>query len=634
MAGAPPAREPRPAATLPGLGPLLRLAWPNLRREALSLALYNALMKGLAALAAGPLGLLSLRVLSGRQGPAALGNALLIESLATARGLLLLLGLALLLVTGNLLSAAGLMAIGLGGRGKSPRASVEDALAIALRRLPVFLRFALLLVGLLVLTAAPIALAGYGIHLSLQGHDFNYYWTQRPPRFWQAILGSGLLMALLALLWGGLYLVTVFSLPEMLCRGRNARHALLRSLGRVRTAGPAILRVLLPWWLGVLGLGAILHGLGVLTARQLLGQLLALGGQGALSAGIAAVAALSLSGGALLSFLVLALYTLLVVEMDLYLSGRRVERLDFDVVDWDSLSRLPQGWALRLALALLLGLGLAGALASSRRLLEGLAPRPALVIAHRGTVREAPENSLAALEEAIRAGADLVELDVQASADGVPMVFHDNDLMRLAGRPDWLRDLPATELRAVTIGASFPPPLRDETMPGLEDYLAQACGRVGLLIELRYPPRRRNQAEEALGGRVLELLARHPDCRATVMSKDLRVLAQLRRRAPGTRLGAVLATVLGPAHALDLDVLALSTGSVDEASLRAAGAAGKAVYAWTVNEPAEMERLLDLGVDGLITDQPRRLRQLLEQREALSAEERLRLRVLRWVAGG
>lgn len=620
-------------AALPGLSTLLRAAWRVLRRDALSLALYNALMKGLAALLAGPVGLLTLRLLTGGTELAALGNAELIQSLATARGLTALLGLALLLVTANLVSAAGLMVIGLSGRGGGRRASVEDALALTLRRLPVFLRFAALLVGLLALTAAPIALAGYGIHLSLQGHDFNYYWTLRPPRFWQAIVGSGLLVILLALLWGGLYLVTVFSLPEMLCRGRSARHALLRSLGRFRRAGGAILGRLALWWLLVLAVAGAVQGLWAWAARAWIERLTAWGGLSAASGGIAAAAALGLAGGALLSFLVLALYTLLVVEMDLWLSARRVERLDFDLVAWDGLAALSPSWRGRLALGALLLMGLAGSWAALRELLRDLAPREALVIAHRGAVHAAPENSLAALDWAMSAGADLVELDVQASADGVPMVFHDHDLMRLAGRPDWLRDLPASRLRTTEIGAGFGPPLGQETMPDLATFLARAEGKVGLLIELRYPPPPRRPAEEALASEVLRLLEAHPAVDATVMSKDLRVLAALRRQAPERRLAVVLATVLGRAEQLDLDVLALSAGNLDAAAVDAAHAAGRRVFAWTVNEEAEMERLLDLGVDGIITDEPGLLRQVLSRRAAQGPDERLRRRVLRWLGG-
>ena len=78
-------------------------------------------------------------------------------------------------------------------------------------------------------------------------------------------------------------------------------------------------------------------------------------------------------------------------------------------------------------------------------LLETVGTRPALV-AHRGHWKQAPENSLAAIEAAIVAGADVVEIDIRMSADCVPMVFHDNDLERMTGQPSAVSDLPLAKL--------------------------------------------------------------------------------------------------------------------------------------------------------------------------------------------
>ena len=107
-------------------------------------------------------------------------------------------------------------------------------------------------------------------------------------------------------------------------------------------------------------------------------------------------------------------------------------------------------------------------------LLETVGTRPALV-AHRGHWKQAPENSLAAIEAAIVAGADVVEIDIRMSADRVPMVFHDSDLERMTGQPSAVSDLPLSKLSELGLRARNGSNLEltDQVIPTLDEVFAE-----------------------------------------------------------------------------------------------------------------------------------------------------------------
>lgn len=106
--------------------------------------------------------------------------------------------------------------------------------------------------------------------------------------------------------------------------------------------------------------------------------------------------------------------------------------------------------------------------------LENVGTQPALV-AHRGQWKQAPENSLAAIEAAIVAGADVVEIDIRMSADCVPMVFHDNDLERMTGQPSAVSDLPLAKLSELGLRArnGNNSEFTDQVIPTLDEVFAE-----------------------------------------------------------------------------------------------------------------------------------------------------------------
>jgi glycerophosphoryl diester phosphodiesterase len=218
------------------------------------------------------------------------------------------------------------------------------------------------------------------------------------------------------------------------------------------------------------------------------------------------------------------------------------------------------------------------------------------VIAHRGASAAAPEHTFAAYDLALEMGADMLELDLRASADGVPFVLHDPTLERTTGDPRPLAAVTAGE--AASLGAVGGPP----AFPAV---LARYGRRTRYLVELKDPTL-------DLERRTVAALRDAGACdRVVIQSFDLTSLRRVRRLEPTLAVAPLLAA-LPVAPEVLLDGIAASGATavgvhqdhVDADLLAAAHRRRLAVRAWTVNEQPAAERLIALGVDGLITDVP------------------------------
>ncbi|SEE83686.1 glycerophosphodiester phosphodiesterase family protein [Jiangella alba] len=241
-----------------------------------------------------------------------------------------------------------------------------------------------------------------------------------------------------------------------------------------------------------------------------------------------------------------------------------------------------------------------------------------LALAHRGFSRTGLENSMAAFAAAVELAYDYVETDVHATADGVAVALHDATLDRVTDRTGAVAELPWSEVRRALIGGVEP-------VPALEDVL-------GSWPSLRVNIDVKSAGAVAPLARVLDRTRAHD--RVCVASfSDARRRAVLRRLAapvassagqtliatfvaaasmPGLR--GFAGSVLRGVDCLQVPATFRGIEVVTPATVAAAHAAGRPVHVWTVNEPAEMRRLLDLGVDGLITDRADLLREVLESR--------------------
>ncbi len=237
-----------------------------------------------------------------------------------------------------------------------------------------------------------------------------------------------------------------------------------------------------------------------------------------------------------------------------------------------------------------------------------------LVIAHRGSSGERPENTLSAFERAVLQSADMIETDLHLSRDGVVVIHHDPELERL-GESGEIRDHTASELAAMN---AAPGVAGAEKMPTLLDVLDGFGERMQFNLELKVG--RGDVAYDGLEDLVLSAVeARGLMPRMLFSSFYDPVLARLRERSASARI-ALLVSPRAPvaiferaarlaAEAINPDVRLVTASLVDQAH-----AADLRVYPYTANEPEEMIRLLDCGVDGIITNHPARLHAVLDER--------------------
>lgn len=229
-------------------------------------------------------------------------------------------------------------------------------------------------------------------------------------------------------------------------------------------------------------------------------------------------------------------------------------------------------------------------------------PRSILVTAHRGASAAAPENTAAAFQLALSAGVDAIETDIRLSRDGVPVLAHDEDLMRVAGLPAKIADLTALELSKIDVGSWMGPDFRDQGIPPLT-WLAEQCRHhTRLVLDLKV-----TNCVAAIA-KALET-TEFPFEQASVCSWSDEQAADIRRHMPTARLVFIEDPLLHSdaewLRSLALrgyNGLSLHHQSIDSELVANAHASGLDVFAWTVNTDADTRRVQHAGVDGIITD--------------------------------
>jgi glycerophosphoryl diester phosphodiesterase len=256
------------------------------------------------------------------------------------------------------------------------------------------------------------------------------------------------------------------------------------------------------------------------------------------------------------------------------------------------------------------------------------------VIGHRGCAGEAPENTLASFARALEAGAAILESDVHLTRDGVPVLLHDDGVERTTDGAGRVATLSLAELRRLDAGYRFSPddgrshPFRGRGLrvPTLEEALAALPGaRFNLELKEDLPgmvERTLEQVEKA-GCAERTLLTSGDDA---LMG---RLRAEVARRGTPVALGACTGEVVAflrsaiertppPPGPMALQVPPDFGGRplVTREFVAHAHRHGLVVHVWTIDEPAAMRALLALGVDGIVSDFPARLRAVISERPA------------------
>jgi glycerophosphoryl diester phosphodiesterase len=228
-------------------------------------------------------------------------------------------------------------------------------------------------------------------------------------------------------------------------------------------------------------------------------------------------------------------------------------------------------------------------------------------IAHRGASGSFPENTLAAFRAAIEAGAGMCELDVQLTRDGAMVVIHDDTVDRTTDGTGAVAAMTLAEIKRLDAGEKFASHFVGESVPTLDEVLDLVQGRCALNIELK---------ADGLEAKVGELVrARGAFGWTLISSFDWATLTRIRQVAPELRIGLLAsrwpARLVGAATEMKASAINPSFDIVTEDLCSAAHSRELKVYAWTVDEPVAMRRLIAAGVDGIMTNWPGRLREVI-----------------------
>jgi len=233
-----------------------------------------------------------------------------------------------------------------------------------------------------------------------------------------------------------------------------------------------------------------------------------------------------------------------------------------------------------------------------------------IIFAHRGASASAPENTLAAFEEAYDLGAEAIELDVQLNADQRAIVIHDTTVDRTTDGTGRVRDLSLEKLKSLDAGCFFSTKFAGERIPLLEEVFEVFGRKLFINIELKNYDSPFNALPEIVAN-----LVKQAQLQEWVMFSSFNPisLSRIHRLLPEIPVGFLTSTGWGGAFGRKLVGSWLSPQAihpnkedVTEKMIASQHKVGRRVNVWTVNKFEEMKYLAKLGVDGIITDHPAR----------------------------
>ncbi len=283
--------------------------------------------------------------------------------------------------------------------------------------------------------------------------------------------------------------------------------------------------------------------------------------------------------------------------------------------------------ALRILLMLTLALAATAVAAVTAPAAQARPSSDVDVVAHRGSSGAAPENTLAAVRLALRHRSDTVENDIQRTRDGELVIMHDTTLSRTTDveqvfpdRAPWnVRDFTLAEIKRLDAGSWFAPEFAGERVPTLREWVRAVGQRAGMLLEPKAP--------ELYPGIEIDLdkeLRSLPDFnralrrdRVVVQAFNHPWLRAYKDRAPDVPVGLLFGN-----RPTDAEISAAATwaeqvnpalGAIERGTVDAIHAAGLEAHVWTVNDGAGMRRAISWEVDGIITNYPQVLRDIVRR---------------------
>ncbi|MEW4490074.1 glycerophosphodiester phosphodiesterase [Thalassoglobus sp. JC818] len=517
------------------------------------------------------------------------------------------------------LEQATFIVMAMSGR-KVTTGDLLTCLHISFLKAPNVLRLTLQIVVRVLMIAVPFLAAGGLIFwLMLTDVDINFYLQNRPPKFLVAASMIGVVLAVMC--WRLLPRVAGWfvALPILMMEKEGPWGAIRvseqRTMGHRKNIGIGFVA-----WIGIsLLLSMVLSAATVFIARSVvppftgsvtilitvLGALLIIYSLASL--------AISLTQSILFSLLMTDFYRqTLPEEKAVPVSVKDIPQAESKF--WSQLTwpRLASGVVILALFSGLIGVWL----------VDGVRPvDDVLIIAHRGASGSAPENTLSSVRRALDENADQVEIDVQETADGEVVVFHDSDFMKVSRVNLKIWDATLEKLSQIDIGSHFSSDFDQERVPTLKEVLEVCSGHAVVNIELKYYGH-----DQDLERKVVQIVEETGMTDSVVlMSLKLDAVKKMKKLRPDWTVGLLTATAIGDLTKLEADFLAVNSSLISHAFVDRAHDRGKDVYCWTVNDSIQMSLMMSQGVDGIITDFPGLARRVIQQRMELNTVERLLL---------
>lgn len=471
----------------------------------------------------------------------------------------------------------------------------------------------------LLLSIPFLALAGLVYFLLLTGHDINYYLTLQPPVFRWAIAMVGLVGLGFSIALSHLAAGVILSLPILLFESKSPVSSLHESRLRSRGHRQRFAAGVFVWGVAVLSASGITTTLFVWLGRQVAPALLD-----------QTVLLVLFFGGLFLSITLVQLlvsmaatasFSLLVAEWYRPLSPVTPDMSIKPATDIKTNRNRTPRVSGRMLIAGTIAASVV-AMATGWLILSRVDLKDRTeVMAHRGASAAAPENTMAAIEKAIAAGAHWVEIDVQRTADDQVVVVHDKDLMKIGGEPLVVSESLLGDIVKVDVGSWFNPDFANQRISTIDEVLTRCKAAIKVNIELKY-----YGWDERLAHRVIEIVEKAGmETDIVIMSLQPQAVHQVKNMRPGWQVGLLSAVALSDLAREEADFLAVHSRMATPGFVRRVHNVGKSLYVWTVNDAVGMMQMFDRGVDALITDKPELAARLLKQRERLDPAERVLL---------
>lgn len=233
------------------------------------------------------------------------------------------------------------------------------------------------------------------------------------------------------------------------------------------------------------------------------------------------------------------------------------------------------------------------------------------IVAHRGGGDLAAENSIASLEEAIKAGVAWSEIDVQRTKDGKYIINHDPTFQRVTGVPRSSTDMTLEEIKQLRINDLFDSSRPSQEVPTMEEFLDAAKGRIGLFIELKG-----STADPQMADDVIAMVKERDMLKEiAILSLDYSLIQYVEENYPEVDTGFLYFFSLGETSKMKGDFLIMEEKEATPQKVAEIQNAGKRAIVWTVNTESSIDQFVNSNVDGIITDYVLKVKEGMNRRD-------------------